>query len=157
MSEAQTEDRKTSEAQVIDVPSDERVIEKTVDFDAPIERVWTAITSEEELSQWFGQETRLQLTVGFEGAMIWREHGSFALRVEEVAPPHRLVWSWVHEPDVGFDEAPSTRVEWSLTTREGGGTRLHLRESGLRTDKHFGENREGWAEELGELVAMMSM
>jgi len=61
----------------------ERVIERTEEFDAPIEQVWRAISDPGELSRWFGDETRLELEVGFEGAMTWEEHGSFALRVEE--------------------------------------------------------------------------
>lgn len=134
----------------------QRVIEKTLDFDAPIERVWSAITVADELSQWFGREARFEPVVGFEGAMIWPEHGSFALRVEEAEPPTRLVWSWIHKPDVAFDDAPSTRVEWTLSTRDGGGTRLYLRETGFLTDEHFGQNQGGWDEELGELVELLA-
>lgn len=133
----------------------ERVIERTVHFDAPIDRVWRAISREDELSKWFGDDTRLVLEAGADGAMIWEQHGSFALRVEEVDPPRRLVWSWVHEAGVPFDDAPSTRVEWTLTSREGGGTTLSLRESGFRTDLHFRQNSEGWVEELGHLEALL--
>ena len=131
---------------------EERVIERTLEFDAPIERVWSAITEPAELSQWFGHDTRLELVPGSDGAMIWREHGSFAVRVEVVEPPHRFVWSWVHEAGVAFEDAPSTRVEWTLESRDGGGTVLYLRESGFRTDLHFSQNTEGWGEELAELV-----
>lgn len=146
-----------SEAHVMEAAvSEERVIEKTIDFEAPIDRVWSAISDQGELARWFGHEARLEPVVGFEGAMIWENHGSFALRVEEVRAPTRLVWSWVHEPGVPFDDAPSTRVEWTLTERDGGGTRLHLRESGFRTDEHHGQNTEGWNSELGELVELLA-
>ncbi len=133
----------------------ERVIERTEVFAASIERVWRAISSPDELSRWFGHEARLELEPGFEGAIVWENHGSFAVRVEEVQPPRRLVWSWVHEPGVPFTEAPATRVEWTLAERPDGGTTLHLRESGFRTDEHFGQNTEGWAEELAELHALL--
>jgi len=133
-----------------------RIIEKTLSFAAPIERVWAAITDPAELSLWFGDEARLPLEPGRDGAMIWREHGSFAVRVEEVDAPHRLVWSWVHEPGVAFDDAPSTRVEWTLTVGDGGGTTLYLRESGFLTDEHHGQNTTGWDEELGELVSLLA-
>ena len=134
----------------------DRIIEKKLHFDAPVERVWQAITDPSEISKWFGDETHLTLTPGADGAMVWREHGSFAVRVEKVEAPRHLVWSWVHEPGVAFDEAPSTRVEWTLTARDGGGTTLHLRESGFLTDLHHGQNTEGWDEELGELVAVLA-
>lgn len=133
----------------------ERVIERTLQLTAPIDVVWRAISEPEELSRWFGDRTDLTLEEGAEGAMIWDRHGSFAVKVEDVTPPTRLVWSWVHEPGVSFDDAPSTRVEWTLTARKDGGTTLHLRESGFRTDLHFGQNEEGWTEELGELVALV--
>ena len=134
----------------------ERKIEKVLEFQASPERVWEAITEPGELSKWFGHQTELDLRPGGDGAMIWENHGRYAVRVEEVDPPRRLVWSWVHEPDVPFEDAPSTRVEWSLTPKEGGGTTLHLKESGFLTDKHHRENTGGWDAELGELVELLS-
>lgn len=136
--------------------SDERIVEKTLEFDASIEQVWRAISEPSELSQWFGDEADFEAVAGAEGAMIWREHGSFALKVEEVEPPTRLVWSWVHEPDVAFSDAPATRVEWQLTDRKDGGTTLFLRETGFLTDLHRGQNDGGWDEELGELIALLA-
>ena len=132
-----------------------RTVERTVEFDVPVERVWNAITAPAELSKWFGNRAELELTPGSYGAMIWDEHGSFAVRVEEVDAPRRFVWSWVHEPGVAFDEAPSTRVEWTLTPRDDGGTTLFLRESGFRTDLHYEQNTEGWTEELAELIDLL--
>jgi len=134
----------------------ERVIDREMEFAAPPERVWRAITDPAELSRWFGDETRLDLVPGGDGAMIWHDHGSFAVRVEEVDAPRRIVWSWVHEPGVAFEDAPSTRVEWTLRPREGGGTVLHLRESGFLTDVHHQQNSGGWAEELAELEALLT-
>lgn len=135
---------------------DERTIEKVIDFQASPAAVWSAISEPEELSRWFGHRTELDLRPGGNGAMIWDDHGRYAVRVEEVDPPRRLVWSWVHEPDVQFDDAPSTRVEWTLTPRDDGGTTLHLFESGFLTDLHHSQNQEGWDSELGELVELLS-
>lgn len=134
----------------------ERTIDREMEFSAPVERVWKAISDPEELSRWFGDETRLELKPGAEGAFVWDKHGSFALRVEEVQAPNRLVWSWVHEPGVAFADAPATRVEWTLRPRDGGGTVLHLRESGFRTDEHFRMNTQGWTDELGELADLLA-
>jgi uncharacterized protein YndB with AHSA1/START domain len=136
--------------------NEERTVERTLELAAPVERVWRAITDTDELSMWFGQRAELVLAPGSHGAMIWDDHGSFAVRVEEVDAPRRFVWSWVHEADTPFDEAPSTRVEWTLTPREDGGTTLHLRESGFRTDLHHRQNTEGWEEELAELVGLLA-
>ncbi len=134
----------------------ELVVEKTLHFQAERARVWTAITEAKELATWFGDEAELDLRAGGDGAMTWKNHGRYAMRVEEVDAPRRLVWSWVHEPGVAFEDAPTTRVEWELTEREGGGTTLHLRESGFLTDVHLEQNDTGWDEELGELVELLA-
>jgi uncharacterized protein YndB with AHSA1/START domain len=134
----------------------ERVIEKTLEFSVSRERVWQAITDPRELAQWFGHAAEIDLRPGGDGALTWDEHGRYALRVEEVDAPRRLVWSWVHEPDVAFEDAPATSVEWELTARDDGGTTLYLRESGFLTDHHHHQNTTGWDEELGELVALLA-
>ncbi len=134
----------------------ERAIERVLSLDASPERVWSAITDPAELSQWFGDGAELELRPGGSGAFSWNEHGRFAMRVEAVEAPTRLVWSWVHEADVPFDQAPSTRVEWVLSPRKGGGTILTLRETGFRTDLHHQQNTEGWTEELSELVTLLA-
>ncbi len=133
----------------------ERTIEKVLELKAPLERVWEAITDAEELARWFGDEAEVDLRPGGNASMIWAAHGRFAMRVEEVEAPHRLVWSWIHEPNVAFDRVPSTRVEWVLTAREDGGTTLRLRESGFLTDLHHQQNTEGWHEELDELMRLV--
>ena len=134
----------------------ERVVEKTVEFDAGIERVWTAITDPDELGRWFGDEAEVDLRPGGGAAMVWEQHGRYAMRIEEVGRPHRLVWSWVHEPGVAFAETPATRVEWTLSPATDGGTTLHLRETGFLTDLHRGQNDEGWDAELGELSELLA-
>ena len=130
-------------------------IEKQLDFTAGIDAVWRAITDPAELSCWFGDSAEFEPVVGAEGALIWKDHGSFALRVEVAEPPNRLVWSWVHEPNVALEAAPTTRVEWTLTALPGGGTRLVLRETGFLAAEHHGQNDGGWDEELGELVELL--
>lgn len=136
--------------------SSERTIEKTLDFDVPVERLWKAITDASELASWFGDEANFEPTVGYEGAMVWENHGSFALRIEEVDAPKRLVWSWVHESGVPFSPDAATTIEWTLIALDGGRSRLVLRESGFRSDKHHRENTEGWTSELGKLVTYLA-
>lgn len=142
----------TMEAERIGGREMERTIEKTIDFEAPVERVWRAITDPAELASWFGDHAEFEPRVGYEGAFSWEEHGRFAMRVEVVEPPTRLVWSWVHEAGVAWDDAPATRVEWRLTRRADGGTTLRLRETGFRTELHHRQNTEGWDSELAQLV-----
>ncbi len=133
----------------------ERTVEKVLELDVTVENVWSAITDPAELALWFGDEAELDLRPGGDAAMTWEDHGRYAMRVEDVDPPRRLVWSWVHEPGVAFEDAPATRVEWTLTPRDDGGTTLRLRETGFRTDLHHRQNTEGWDEELAELTTLL--
>jgi len=133
----------------------ERVVEKVVDFEVDVESVWEAITDPDKLARWFGDEAEVDLRPGGDAFMTWENHGRYAIRIEEVDAPTRLVWSWVHEPDVAFDDAPATRVEWTLGAAADGGTTLRLHETGFLTDLHRGQNDEGWDAELGELSELL--
>lgn len=129
----------------------EWIIERSVELDADPERVWRAITDPRELEQWFPDRAEFALAEGAEGSFTWDNHGTGRVRVESFDPPHRLVWSWEGNDGRPLEEY-STRVEWTLTPRPGGGTTLSLRESGFDSPKHFQENQGGWKSELGELV-----
>ena len=130
-------------------------IERTLEFEAPLERVWKAITDPTELAQWFGDTADLELKVGGTGFMAWEEHGSFPMLVEECDPPHRLAWRWGKEAGDLVDGGSSTLVEWTLSPRDSGGTTLYLRESGFQTEDARKENVGGWKHELGELLELL--
>jgi len=133
-----------------------RIIERTVEFDAPLERVWQAITDAREMAHWFGDSAELDVTPGGAGKFGWKNHGEFSVRVEAVAPPLKLAWRWAKDSDVDVDDGVSTLVEWVLTNRIDGGTVLELKETGFQEDKHFEDNTEGWQAELAELVAYVA-
>jgi len=132
-----------------------RTIERMLEFEAPVERVWKAIADPSEIAQWFGDGAELDLRPGGDGTFSWDKHGRFAVRVELVEPPNRISWRWAKDPDVPVDDGPSTLVEWVLSERPGGGTILELRESGFAEDKHFEDNSGGWTAELAELEVML--
>lgn len=127
-------------------------VEKTIQLEASPERVWRAITEAEELSAWFPESLRWDARVGGEGWFGWESHGRFAARIEAFEPPRFLAWRWARQPDKPLGEADTTLVEWTLTPREGGGTTLHLRESGFVSGEARGQNDAGWDHELGELI-----
>jgi uncharacterized protein YndB with AHSA1/START domain len=133
-----------------------RVIERRLEFEAPVERVWKAISDPAELAQWFPDSADLDLRVGGAGAFSWDKHGRYSVRVELVEPPKRISWRWAKDPDVVVDDGPSTLVEWVLSERPGGGTILELRESGFVEDEHFKDNSGGWTAELAELQELLA-
>lgn len=127
-------------------------VEKTLHLGAPPERVWQAITDPEQIARWFPDRTDLEPRAGSVGWFDWTEHGKYAVRVEEVDPPRRLVWTWAREPNVGLDDAARTTVEWTLAPAEDGGTTVFLRETGFTDPAARDGNDAGWDKELGELV-----
>jgi uncharacterized protein YndB with AHSA1/START domain len=131
-------------------------IERTLDLGAAPERVWRAISDSDELARWFGQRADLRPEVGYEGWMEWDGHGRYAMHIVEAEPFRRLAVRWMTEPDQPLDPERSTLVEWDLEPIADGGTRLHLRESGFRSDARRRANSAGWVSELGELVELLA-
>ncbi|HUG39254.1 MAG TPA: SRPBCC domain-containing protein [Longimicrobiales bacterium] len=109
-----------------------------VEIDAPVERVWRALTEARELERWFPLEARV--SPGKDGSiwMSWKNEYAGESRILEWDPPHRLVTSWGwHEEDA----APAQRTEYVLEER-GGRTVVRVTTSGFPTDASW----DGWVE-----------
>ncbi len=126
-------------------------IERKLELDRSPAEVWRALTDPTEVAGWFGDSAEFGLHPGDEGWFGWREHGKFAMRVEEFDPPRRFAWRWARTADVPLDQTESTLVEWTLIPREDGGTTLLLKESGFTDEAYRRLNVDGWSEELGHL------
>ena len=135
-------------------------IERTVEVAHPPEKVWAALTTAEGLGAWFGDEATIDLRPGGAAQMRWTAEGFTAeMRVERVEEPRVFGFTW---PVYGLpeDDPRRTYVEFTLEPA-GAGTRLTVVESGfaqLPEDvyrKAYDGNTEGWAKELGELVAYL--
>jgi uncharacterized protein YndB with AHSA1/START domain len=134
-------------------------IERTVRVAQPLAAVWTALTTAEGLGAWFGNEASIDLRPGGAAWMKW-DHGFKAdMRVERVEEPRVFGYTW-HVYGLPDDDPRRTYVEFTLEP-DGTGTRLTVTESGfsqLPEDayrKAFDGNTQGWASELGELVAYL--
>lgn len=134
-------------------------IERTVEIAHPPGRVWTALTTPDGLAAWFGDEADLDLRPGGTGHLVWDGGHRADLRVERVDELRVFAFTWrIHGlPD---DDPRRTYVEFTLEPT-GSGTRLTVVETGfaqlppdVRETAHGG-NTEGWARELGELVAYL--
>ena len=60
---------------------------------APPERVWKALTDDDELSAWFGGAARLDPRPGGTGTFVSAE-GRRTARVKRAEPGRRLTWRW---------------------------------------------------------------
>jgi uncharacterized protein YndB with AHSA1/START domain len=135
-------------------------VDRTIDINAPIERVWRALTDAKELSAWF------QVTIDGKiapGEDVWMtsthaEHAGtrFPVRIVEMTAPRRVVWQWhpgAVDPAVDYSREPRTTVTFTLE-RSGNGTRLSLSETGFdqislaRRAKVYKDNSQGWTEVL---------
>jgi uncharacterized protein YndB with AHSA1/START domain len=124
--------------------------------------VWEAITTPELMTEWFGQKAEFEkMEVGATGTLGWDGYGDFPVEIVEVDEPNTFAFRWGQESEPISDET-STLVRFTLDD-EPDGTRLTLVETGFNSvagsDEHrrkrADENRQGWNEELDELVAFL--
>ena len=141
----------------------EQRIEKSIEVEAPIERVWALMTTASELPRWWHsmESAELALVPGGEMRFKWKksEYGVSAGRVVEVDPPHLFTWHWASNAE-GRPPTPGdqTLVEFRLEEM-GEITRVTVRESGFETltaspDERMTSlegNTQGWTEVLDHL------
>jgi uncharacterized protein YndB with AHSA1/START domain len=133
-------------------------IDRTIEVNAPPEKVWRVLTSARDLATWFRVTVEGEIAAGAE---IWMtslmpgyEGQRFAVRITEMTPPRRFVWQWhpgAAEPGVDYSHEPRTTVTFTLEP-SGTGTRLSVSETGFtaislaRRAKVYADNNQGWAE-----------
>ena len=138
-------------------------IERTLELNAPQEKVWAAIATAPGICSWFCDTIVGDWSPGHTVEMVW---GEFRNKVTVVSsdPMSLFVYKWVPgSPDssLPFEDANMTRTEFHLAPT-GTGTRLRLVESGfskLPADhiaRCFKDNSEGWDEELAKLAKLFA-
>ena len=109
------------------------VIERV--FDAPVERVWQALTSKEELKQWSFDIPDFEPEEGYEFTFNGQNENGIKIhycRITEVIEQRKLVYSWRYRNIRGVSV-----VTWELF-HEGDKTRLRLTHAGLEKLAHAG-------------------
>lgn len=112
-------------------------IEKTVELNAPIERVWRALTNHEEFGEWF----RVKLERPFEVGQVTRgqitypghEHARLEATVKTMEAERVFAFTWNpcgDDPEAKIWDGAETLVEFKLEPTADG-TRLHISESGF--------------------------
>jgi uncharacterized protein YndB with AHSA1/START domain len=128
-------------------------IERT--YNAPVEKVWKAITDKEDMKQWYFEFPEFRAEVGFEfqfyGGTEERQYLHLC-RITEVIPLRKLSYSWRYE---GYEG--DTLVTFELWD-ENGKTGLRLTHTGLETlpannpDMARENFVNGWTEITGVLL-----
>jgi uncharacterized protein YndB with AHSA1/START domain len=122
---------------------------------ATIGRVYDAWTRAELLMQWYCPNPQLELKVQADvrvGGDYVVEMGPHVVRGNylEVAPPHRLVFSWAWD---GTADSP-TRVQVDLS-EVADGTLMVLTHTGFATAEDAANHQLGWDPELDRLIALL--
>ncbi len=136
-------------------------IERSIVVPNPRARVWKALTTPEQVSQWFHGLWQFELKPGAPIHFDFGEWGIHRGRVEVVEPMDRVVYLWTHEGKgwdaaVPIDDVPNTLIEFSLED-DGDGTKLTVVESGFASlpeavrKQSLLDNTQGWDEQMGNI------
>lgn len=140
-------------------------IEKTIDLQAPVERVWRAVSDHKEFGEWFRVEVEAPFVAGQEarGRILYPgyEHVVWRVQIKAIEPPRLLAFTWHPygvDPDVDYTKEEPTLVEFRLEPTPTG-TRLTVVESGFdkvpahRRDEAFRMNEGGWTQQVQNIKA----
>ncbi len=127
------------------------VVERT--FQAPVEKVWQAITDKDQMKQWYFDLPEFRAEVGFEfrfwGGPTPDKQYQHVCEITEVLVGQKLTYSWRYEGYEGI-----SYVTFALTA-QGDQTLLRLSHEGLETfpadntDFARGDFEEGWLAIIG--------
>ena len=125
------------------------VIERT--FDAPVTKVWNALTDVDQMRQWYFDLKEFKPEVGFEFEFVVEHEGMtyhHLCRVTEVVPQKKIAYTW------RYKDAPGNSLVTIDLFAEGDKTRLKLTHTGIetfpKTPAYARKNFEaGWTQIIG--------
>ena len=139
-------------------------IEKTVELNAPVDRVWRALTDHREFGEWFRVRLDQPFAPGAEstGQMTYPgfEHMPWKAEILAMDEPRLFSFRWPQ-----MDEQQNVREDWPWIVVEfrleptDAGTRLTVTESGFdalppeRRDEAYRSNEGGWEEQMRNIKA----
>jgi uncharacterized protein YndB with AHSA1/START domain len=104
------------------------VVERTLD--APLGRVWSALTDANEMRQWYFDLKEFKPEIGFEFEFVVEHEGNnyhHLCKVTEVIPQKKIAYTWRYKGEPG-----DSLVTFEVSS-EGDKTRLKLTHSGIET------------------------
>lgn len=104
------------------------VMERTLN--APVARVWKALTDVDQMRQWYFDLKEFRPQVGFEFEFVVQHEGNtyhHLCRVTDVIPNKKIAYTWRYKGEPG-----DSLVTFELAS-EGDKTRLKLTQTGIET------------------------
>ena len=143
-------------------------IEKRIELNAPVSRVWRALTDHREFGEWF----RVKLDGPFVAGQMSTghitypgyEHLKWEAVVQKMEPERLFSFTWhpyAIDPKIDYSNEPATLVEFKLEPIADG-TLFLLTESGFdkipanRRDEAFRMNDGGWAQQMKNIEKHVS-
>jgi uncharacterized protein YndB with AHSA1/START domain len=143
-------------------------VEKCIELNAPVSRVWKALTDYREFGQWF----RVKLDGPFKAGEISRghvtypgyEHLKWEVTVKAIDPERYFAFTWhpyAVDPNADYSLETPTLVEFTLDLTANG-TLLTVTESGFdkipagRAAEAFRMNDNGWAIQMQNIQNYVS-
>lgn len=147
-------------------------IEKRIELNAPIARVWRALTDYREFGEWFGVKLDGPFTVGqvSRGRITYPgyEHVKWEAMVQKMERERLFSFTWPHPKSIekgecpeDYSNEPSTLVEFRLE-KTPKGTLLVVIESGFdrlpadRRLESYRRNEGGWTEQMRNVEKYVS-
>ena len=143
-------------------------IVREVTLNAPMERVYEAISTPKGIESWFANSVEGNCAVGDQPVFDEGDYGKFRVAVIAADPHSHFAYRWVSSPNlanVGFTDNPldhpNTLVEFFLEPCDEG-TKLKVVESGFASlpedyaAKNAENNTGGWEHMLGNLEKYIS-
>ena len=144
------------------------IIEKQIKINAPVSRVWQALTDYQEFGKWF----MVALTAPFsEGKIIHgkitypgAEHLEMRALIEKITPQKYFSFKWhpyAIDPDHDYSDEKQTIVEFTLEAIDNG-TLLTVKESGfaeipaIRRQEAYQMNSQGWDIQMNNIAEYLN-
>lgn len=115
-------------------------LEKHLTVEAPLTRVWAALTDRASIAAWMVDEAaEVDLRVG--GRVVFFG-GETTGTLTEIQPQRVLEYTW--RQDTWTDDWADSRVRWELRALSPGETEIHLIHSGFPNEDERDSHDEGW-------------
>jgi uncharacterized protein YndB with AHSA1/START domain len=104
------------------------VVERTLD--APVARVWRALTNVDEMRQWYFDLKEFKPEIGFEFEFVVEHEGNayhHFCKITEVVPEKKIAYTWRYKGEPG-----NSLVDFELCP-DGDKTRLKVTHTGIET------------------------